>query len=312
MRRAIPFLFSATLAWTLVACDNLGPSSSQLAGAFASLPLGYDVALSTFAGDPTGSTGEWAPPGGPGRGGRGGSDPHGGGGLGLGGSMMWGGLGGFFGGGPFGFGFGGGLFDVRVMLPGTCGFNTASGRVTCDPMTRDGLVIVRSAAYTDAAGVVQTAFDGPTTNTINVRVDVSGTVLRRRGDMSTVQHTSDRTVSGLAPGSTQHTVNGTSAGLETIKGSNDQGSFTAVRTIGDTTLSVVVPARPDPLNYPTAGTVIRSAVVKLTYTGQSATTSTRREVVTYDGTSTATVAITQDGTTKNCTLPLPRGRPVCP
>jgi len=34
--------------------------------------------------------------------------------------------------------------------------------------------------------------------------------------------------------------------------------------------------------------------------------------VTYDdGSSTATVVITQDGVTKTCTLPLPRGRLVC-
>jgi hypothetical protein len=34
-------------------------------------------------------------------------------------------------------------------------------------------------------------------------------------------------------------------------------------------------------------------------------------VITYDGTATAKVVITQDGTTQNCTLPLPRGRLTC-
>jgi hypothetical protein len=37
----------------------------------------------------------------------------------------------------------------------------------------------------------------------------------------------------------------------------------------------------------------------------------RREVVEYDGSTTAKVTITQDGTTRNCTLSLPRGRPNC-
>jgi hypothetical protein len=34
----------------------------------------------------------------------------------------------------------------------------------------------------------------------------------------------------------------------------------------------------------------------------------RREVVTYDGSTTATVVITQDGETQTCALPLSRGR----
>jgi hypothetical protein len=41
------------------------------------------------------------------------------------------------------------------------------------------------------------------------------------------------------------------------------------------------------------------------------TTSHRREVITYDGSATAKMVITQDGTTKTCTLPLPFGRPTC-
>jgi hypothetical protein len=39
--------------------------------------------------------------------------------------------------------------------------------------------------------------------------------------------------------------------------------------------------------------------------------SSRREVITYDGSATAKLVITRDGTTKTCSLPLPHGRPVC-
>jgi hypothetical protein len=41
--------------------------------------------------------------------------------------------------------------------------------------------------------------------------------------------------------STQRTVNGTSAGTETTTGANDQGSFTAVRVMGDTTKNCTLP-----------------------------------------------------------------------
>ena len=49
----------------------------------------------------------------------------------------------------------------------------------------------------------------------------------------------------------------------------------------------------------------------VTYEGQAATTVTRREVVTYDGSATAKVVITENGTTRNCTRPLPRGPLAC-
>jgi hypothetical protein len=63
--------------------------------------------------------------------------------------------------------------------------------------------------------------------------------------------------------------------------------------------------------YPTAGTVIRSMNATLTIQGQSPTTKNRREVITYNGSATATIVITQDGVTKTCSLPLPRGMPTC-
>ena len=85
-----------------------------------------------------------------------------------------------------------------------------------------------------------------------------------------------------------------------------QGAFTAKRTAGDTVIAVVIPAgtATNEHPYPTAGTIIRAMSATVTITGQSPTTSTRREVVTYDGSATAKVVITQDGTTQNCTLPL--------
>jgi hypothetical protein len=92
------------------------------------------------------------------------------------------------------------------------------------------------------------------------------------------------------------------------------GAFTAQRSAGDTITGVVIPvgsAATSHPPYPTAGTIIRSMKVTVTLSGQSPATSTRREVVTYDGSATAKVVITEDGTTQNCTLPLPFGRLSC-
>ena len=182
----------------------------------------------------------------------------------------------------------------------------------CPPEDRDGLTVIRSAAYIDAAGTLQQAFDSGKTNTVNMKVEVSGTRVRRDSDTSLVEHTSDRTVSGLAAGSAERTVEGTSAGTETTSGSDSTGTFTAVRVIGDTIVGVVVPV--DSLGdstYPTAGTVHRGMEVTVTYQGQSQIRSTRSEILRFDGSSTASVTITQDGTTSTCSQPLPRGPLTC-
>jgi hypothetical protein len=223
-------------------------------------------------------------------------------------------------------------------------FDAATGRLVCADETHNGVTTSRSAKYTTASGAVQQAFDTLTTNTVNLQAKVAGTLVYNRaadsasasdrgkdcwgrgrggagrllGDTSTiltasttVNSASERTVSGLAQGSTQRTVNGTSAGHESTTGTSSRGSFTATRTVGDTTTGVIVPVITGSHSYPTAGTVTRSIQATLQYTGEAAVTLVRREVVTYDGTATAKITITENGTTKSCTRALPRGALVC-
>ncbi len=181
MKRTISL--AAVLALGLVACMDFGaPSGSSLSSAFSSLPLGFQFVPSTFAGGSAADSNGWAPGDGQGFGRFGEGEGHGGPGMpGRGGpgdgSMMCGGMGGAFHGDGKGFGFGpgfdrglfGGIF-AGTSLPGTCAYDAGSGRVVCDPATHNGLTIVRSAAYTDAGGNAQTAFDSLTTNAINIRV----------------------------------------------------------------------------------------------------------------------------------------------
>jgi len=268
-----------------------------MASAYSTAPGGFDQLSTSFNAD--GSAGAFQPN----FDGRGhGFGPRGGGpGFGLG--FMGGGLG-----GPF---VGDGLGPMRHD-DSSCSYSSSTGLVTCTLTTRDGLNVTRSAKYTTAAGQVQSAPDS-TTNTIVSNVTVSGTATRRDSSKSVVNHTSTQTITGLATGSAQRTVNGAAAGTEVTTGNSRQGAFTANRVAGDTIKAVVIPAatstntRP----YPTAGSVIRAMTATITIAGQSPTTTTRREVITYDGTATAKVVITHDGTTQNCTLPLPHGRLTC-
>jgi hypothetical protein len=299
----------AIAAGAIAACsDSSSAPSSELAitmaSAYAATPAGFSNLNSSFASDSAAGPFELGfGRGGPGRGGRHGFEgPGHGPGFGLG--LMGGGLfGAFLGDGP------GGLFRRDSTA---CPFSNSV--VTCGPKaTRDGLTVTTTAKYTTSAGVAQPKPDS-TTNTAVTTVKVTGTATRRDSSKSVIDEASTQTITGLAKGSTQRTVNGASGGTETTTGTSSQGAFTAKRVTGDTIKNVVIPVSTSTTSgpsYPTAGTVIRAMSATVTITGQSPTNSSRREVITYDGTATAKVVITQDGTTQNCALPLPHGRLTC-
>lgn len=314
MKKISQGIAAAAVTTLALACiDTTGPSSLDsalsLTQAFATLPAGFTLTTNSFAANENVGgaflprmNGEGGGPGGGHRGGRGLDriDGHG----------LMGGVGpDFVGGVGFGRGFGHGPFG-GINLRGTCAFNSSSGRVECSD-THDGLTIVASASYKTASGSVQHAPDS-TTDAVNIQTSVTGTVTRRDSAVSTVNHTSNRTITGLAAGSTQRTINGAARGEEATTGKTDSGVvFSATRLVGDTTTGLIIPIQSGRPTYPTAGKVVRQMKATLTLAGGSPTTRERREVITYDGSNTAILVITTDGTTKTCRLPLPRGVPSC-
>ena len=205
----------------------------------------------------------------------------------------------------------GGPFGIRIDA--SCLFAAGTGDLTCGPTVKNGLTVTSIYTIKNAAGTAQSAIDSITTNSIRVRTTVTGTATRSRDGSvtATVNNSGDRTVTGLAAGSAQRTVNGTSRGNETATGTNRDGkTFSSVRTAADTTTGLVIPVSATAQTYPTAGTVIRRMKVIMTIDGSSSTKD-RREVLTYNGSATAKLQITENGTTKNCTVALPRGRPNC-
>lgn len=301
MTRSFKLMTAALVAITAAACSDTSSISdgsfvlSGVTSSFNYTPAGFSSTENSFLG----ADSVWGAHGEDHHDGRGHGGPgqrgFGPGGFGLGG-LMGGGLHDLFRGIGFGPGFGHGR----------------RGDDHCESTTRANLTITCAITYSDANGATQTAFDSLTTNTINTKIAVSGSITRRDSSVTTVANASDRTVTGLKPGSTQRTINGTSAGNEQTAGKDTAGTFTVKRVFGDTIKAVVVPVpttsgRPP---FPTSGTVIRSANISVTR-ASGTTSSVRREVVTYDGSSTAKVTITQDGTTKSCTVELPHGRLQC-
>ncbi len=290
---------AALVSATACSLDGFGGprETMQFDTAFESAPAGMDAASSSFAAD---AEGAWGGP----RRGRGPGGPRMGG-------LMGGGLGPeFLGDGGVGRGASRGPF--RVQIDPDCA--VAGGNVTC-VRSSNGLTATTVYTLQNAAGATQTALDTITTNTVRTRTTVSGTTTRSRDGASisaTVNHSSDRTVTGLAATSTQRTVNGIAAGSENTTGTNRDGqAFTSVRVSFDTTAGLRIPVSATTQTYPTAGKVIRRMKVTTTVAGSAATVRERREEIAYDGSATAKLTITADGTTKNCTMALPRGRPNC-
>ena len=305
MKKIVTLTCAAACAALFAACnESSAPSGStallDASSAFTTVPSGFSDLSSSFAASE--GDGPFQPlfdgrgPGGPGGRWMFGHGP----GFGIG---FMGGLG-----GPF-LGFGLGDF----FRDGSCAFSSSTGVVTCGNQTRNGLTITHTFKYTDAGGNAQSRID-TTTNTVVSTVSVTGKVTRRDSVTSDINESSSQTVTGLAKGSTQRKVDGVSAGSENSSGTSSMGAFTAQRTAGDTITGLVIPVGSAALAhppYPSAGTITRSMKVTVTVTGQSPATSTRREVITYDGSATAKVVITEDGNTQNCTLPLPFGRLSC-
>jgi hypothetical protein len=312
MRTPLRPLVAAALALAAAACDDpitTDRETATLSSAFATSLVGFENAPTTFDAAAFAAT-AWTPMANHQGGGLAGPGPKGGHHAGG----MMGGIGVPFLGGGFHLGFGRGLYGDG-HAGGGCTFSAASSRVECPPLTRNGITTTRSVAYATAGGAVQQAWDSVTTDRINTRVGVTGTrtrVTRRDSATTTVSHSAERTVTGLARGSTRITVNGSSAGRETSNGKDSVGTYTAVRVAGDTTRSVAIPvSTTGVLSSPASGSVTRVMTVTVTR-GGSATSSSRREVVTYNGTDTATVVITKDGATTTCKLPLRgRARPTC-
>ncbi len=288
MKNPLRILFATGGAVLMVACatdNSTSPlASSQAAAALVTAPLSFGVTNSSFVGSSAPTNG-FVPMGLSANENDGNNNEHEGPGW---GGFMGGGLGeAFIGGIGFGPGIGSGPFENfgrrddddadseesdSFNHSDNCVFSTTTNRVECPTITHDGLTINRSFSFLDASGAVQQAFVRGTTNTVNVKKSVSGTVTHHETVTSTVNGSSDLTVAGLASGSTQRTVDGKSAGTDASTGTRDGVAFTASRAAGDTITGLVIPIQEDHPTFPTAG---------------------------------------HDGVTKNCTKPLPHGRLTC-
>jgi len=174
--------------------------------------------------------------------------------------------------------------------PGLTGCTFAGGSFTCPSTNHNGLAVVRTITFLDAAGATELTFDALLTASIHVVADVSGD--RTHGPWSgTVARHRDFTISGLAGTETSRTVNGTgteTASSSRVAGNSETRSYSL--TGSATATNVVMPVRTTDgtNNWPTSGTITRTYTVTVTSGANIGKTTTRTVTITFNGTSTPT------------------------
>ena len=194
--------------------------------------------------------------------------------------------------------------------PAGCTWSAATSRFVCTPFTTpDGLTLERSFAFY-AGGVAQQGYDANATDSINFQGALKGT-LSRTGRTAWINSRRTMTVSGLAGSETQRSWSGTGTRDDSAHvTSDDVARRTRVQSVDQ--VAAVVFALPRSANpWPKSGTIthdITLTSVADRASGSNTRTATRHVVVTFNGTSTASVMI---GTTA-CTLNLATRAISCP
>lgn len=148
----------------------------------------------------------------------------------------------------------------------------------------------RTVTFFDAEGVEQEAYDAETTAAINSVVELSGERSRDRVEF-TVDRFRDMWVSGLAGPETERTWNGEGTEDRSRVRIEDGSAFRSYTFSGSFLIEDVVRGIPRAENpWPLSGTVTRSLTIEVTTDGGSRTVN-REVVVSFNGTSTATVSV---------------------
>jgi hypothetical protein len=198
---------------------------------------------------------------------------------------------------------------MPTLVPSACAFSPTAQGFTCPTVTSNGLTFDISYFLYDVAGKPQSAADANTTASVRTVVDTKGTTTvpptnGTSGSVSITDH-SDMTMSGLLTSTHTLNGNGTSRYDMTLSGSTP---LHAVIDMTTATTNVVIPTPADANTpaWPTSGTIASDSKTVATITGLGSITTTSHTVITFNGTSTATIVFTSSvsGATSTCTLDL--------
>jgi hypothetical protein len=191
------------------------------------------------------------------------------------------------------------LPSIGTALEG-CAFIASSQSFVCQ-ISNAGVTMTRSFQLLDASDTPQSAFDPATTAAIRTTIDMTGTTGAGTAFPSSILHHNEQTVSGLL--TTTRTVSGESSTRFIRTSSAGADTLTT-----STTVDFTVPRRTNSLEriYPT-GTVATTA------SGAGLPAAQMSVTTTFNGTSTATLAVSFGVFSQTCTLDLdePDATPTC-
>jgi len=188
---------------------------------------------------------------------------------------------------------------AATWISSACTYNSTTQYFDCPPVTRLWHTFTVSYGLFDASNVNQSAYDNVTTASINFIIADTGAVLWTQFG-NTFADTSgrhrDATVSNLQGSpDTVHIWNGhgTSA-IHSVRSGQITKRF--VFTSNDTTTDLRFRLPRDINPYPLSGTIVRSYTITRTREASDTTTrtTTRRVVVTFDGTANASMLVGTD------------------
>ena len=178
----------------------------------------------------------------------------------------------------------------------SCTGPDASGFYTCAKTQENGFVITRSYRYW-AGGSIALKYAEATTDSVNHRWTQTG--VRAMSDTSNGGTTrnaavarADTSTMQIVRGSTpEHVWNGTGARTDTATAKDKNGTRSYVLTAFDTAQAVAYAVPRKSNAWPLSGTITHNVKAVWTSAKGATTTTTRRAVVTFNGTETASVQV---------------------
>lgn len=191
------------------------------------------------------------------------------------------------------------LLDVAAAPPTTtCTGPDASGWFTCARVEDNGMGVTRSWRYW-SGGRPAPSYTA-TTDSVNHRWTIAGTRIgtdSSRGETRTVTaHRADTStvviVRGATPAPAERRVwSGVGVRNDTTTVTASAGTRRYVEAVADTVRGVTYGLPRASYPYPLSGTVAHSVRTTATAASGASTTTTRRALVTFNGTQTATIQI---------------------
>ena len=206
---------------------------------------------------------------------------------------------------------------VPTIVPSACTFSPTLQGFTCPTATSAGLTFDVSYFLYDATGHAQSQADANTTASVRTVVDAKGTVTLPQssglsGTVVVADH-SDMTMTGLL--TSTHTLNGNGTSHYDLTLS---GTPTLHATIDMTTATkdVVFAVQSDGSNppWPSSGTITTDSKNVTNLGSIGSVTTTSHAVITFNGTSTATIVFSTSAssTVTTCKIDLTgKTAPVC-